>query len=341
MPKVVVSATVRLALVACTASASVAGCALLGSSGWRSPYGVAHPLVGYIYDVAGQAYVTQTELAGRLAEARFVLLGEQHDNVDHHRLQARVIRALVARERTPAVVMEMLDTDDTVAIQQCLATRRCSARRLAEAVDWQGSGWPSWRIYEPVLRAALDAGLVVAPGSLPSAAVRDYARTGQLDAPLATPLPLDDPLDPALAAAMAEEIHDSHCGHAPESMIDGMVAAQRLRDLHMAESVLLAAPLGRAVLIAGFGHTRNDRPLAAALRAAEPDDPTVSLAFVEVDDAILPPWAYAERFATETLPFDYVWFTPRSDDSDPCERFREQLRDLGRVEQREGRPLGN
>jgi len=25
------------------------------------------------------------------------------------------------------------------------------------------------------------------------------------------------------------------------------------------------------------------------------------------------------------LPFDYVWFTPRVDESDPCEKFREQL----------------
>ena len=27
----------------------------------------------------------------------------------------------------------------------------------------------------------------------------------------------------------------------------------------------------------------------------------------------------------ERLPFDAVWFTPRLDDEDPCERFREQL----------------
>jgi hypothetical protein len=27
-------------------------------------------------------------------------------------------------------------------------------------------------------------------------------------------------------------------------------------------------------------------------------------------------------------PFDYVWFTPRVDLVDPCERFREQLRQM-------------
>ena len=47
-----------------------------------------------------------------IAAARdFVLLGEKHDNPDHHRLQAWMIDALVARGRRPAIAMEMLDAE--------------------------------------------------------------------------------------------------------------------------------------------------------------------------------------------------------------------------------------
>ena len=38
----------------------------------------------------------------RLARAEFVLLGEKHDNPDHHRLQAEVLRGLTDRCPPPA-----------------------------------------------------------------------------------------------------------------------------------------------------------------------------------------------------------------------------------------------
>ena len=37
------------------------------------------------------------------------------------------------------------------------------------------------------------------------------------------------------------------------------------------------------------------------------------------------PAAYAEFLGTETLPFDFVWFTPIADPEDPCAKFAEQL----------------
>ena len=46
---------------------------------------------------------------------------------------------------------------------------------------------------------------------------------------------------------------------------------------------------------------------------------------MEVDGEAQDPAAYAARFGVEALPFDYVWFTPRVDDLDPCEVYAEQL----------------
>jgi len=317
---VATAAVLVLLLDACAAKPSL----------WQSEHGRRNPLVGHIWDVNAAAYLDADTLADRLSSARFVLLGEQHDNPDHHSLQGQVIRALVHRGRKPAVVMEMLDIGESDAIASCVQSPDCSPERFAEMVQWQKSGWPDWRIYKPVLSAALEAHLPLAPGNLPSETVHDYTRTGEIEGgePVLRRLGLDVPLAPDVRAAMAEEIRQSHCGHAPEGMIDSMIAAQRLRDAHMAESLLLAAPMGRAVLIAGFGHTRSDRGVPAYLRREMDDDTVMSVAFLEVDDERTDPTAYASSFGTAVLPFDFVWFTPRFDDSDPCEQFRLQLEKL-------------
>jgi hypothetical protein len=49
---------------------------------------------------------------------------------------------------------------------------------------------------------------------------------------------------------------------------------------------------------------------------------TLSIAFVEVDDSREAPNAY------ETEAFDYVIFTPRASNEDPCEKFRKQLEQM-------------
>jgi len=52
----------------------------------------------------------------------------------------------------------------------------------------------------------------------------------------------------------------------------------------------------------------------------------VSVAFLEVSTGEIEPGAYAAGFERNVLPYDYVWFTPRVDDLDPCEKFKEELR---------------
>ena len=52
----------------------------------------------------------------------------------------------------------------------------------------------------------------------------------------------------------------------------------------------------------------------------------ISIAFLEVDNQKSEPRNYA--LANGRLPFDYVWFTPRVDDEDPCEKFKSQFEQL-------------
>ena len=105
-----------------------------------------------------------------------------------------------------------------------------------------------------------------------------------------------------------------------------MSAAQRARDATLGESVLEGAKDGRAVLIAGAGHVRTDRGAGAWLAQRRPDKRLVAIAFVEVEDGSDAPADYAARFHADTLPFDYVWFTPRASNDDPCAAMKPKER---------------
>ena len=117
---------------------------------WQAPIGQDHPLLGRIWDVTTGAFIDSAALVGHLSRGRFVLLGEQHDNPDHHRLQVWLLRALIAAGRRPAVGFEMFSSDDAQAIARHLEAHPTDAAGLAEAVEWQRSGWPDWAMYQPI-----------------------------------------------------------------------------------------------------------------------------------------------------------------------------------------------
>ncbi len=295
---------------------------------WQAPLGRDHPLTGRVWEVRGERFVTPATLAAELAGARYVLLGEKHDNPDHHRLQAWVLEELRARGRAPLVAFEMLHAGQAEALARHLAERPGELAGLAEAVGWASSGWPEWPLYEPVFAVAVAARWPLAAANLPPAEVRRIAAEGlgALGGERVAALALDRPLGEAAAGSLAAEIEASHCGYATPALVAGMSAAQRARDAVMADALLTAGAEG-AVLITGTGHARRDRGVPWYLTARGVADGVVSVALVEVQDGVEDPQAARAGF-DGSLPFDYLWFTPRVDDEDPCEKFRAQLEKL-------------
>lgn len=96
----------------------------------------------------------------------------------------------------------------------------------------------------------------------------------------------------------------------------------------MAEALARAGRRDGAVLIAGAGHVRRDRGVPAHLARHAPGTGVASLAFLEVDATLTAPAEYAASFDGGPLPFDFVWFTPRIDDVDPCAKYRQDLERL-------------
>jgi uncharacterized iron-regulated protein len=257
-----------------------------------------------------------------------VLLGEKHDNPDHHALQARLLRAMVLGGRKPVVAFEMFDGDDQPALDASRRDHPRDAASLAVAVSWDKSGWPPWVDYAPIAQLALDADLPIVATGLPRSRMRAMmkppAPAGDAGAPAAEPLDEGTALTPEQDASLRDELRESHCGHLPDSRLGAMLRFQRARDAAMANALIAATTAVHsddAVLIAGTGHTRRDRGAGRDLLARDPKRPLVSVAFAEVQAGKTDPLAYAPTWNATALPFDFVWFTPRATDEDPCAAF--------------------
>jgi len=327
------------ALSAFLAGALVLGCARLGGSpavatepwlAWQAPLGRQDALAGRIFDTAARRFVSPADAAARALRADLVLLGEKHDNPDHHQLQAWLIEALVRSGRKPAVAFEMIPRDRAGALAAALALQPTDPDAVAAALDWSQSGWPPFPLYRPIFAAALAPNLPIIPADL-SRAERAQLRTGGLDALPAAErerLALDQPLAEGARQSLADEVRASHCGMVPESMVGAMIDVQRARDAVLADAVLGAAGSDGAVLIAGAGHARTDRGVPLYLARRAPGRGVLSVAFVEVPRGAPESEDPAERASQLGEGFDLVWFTPRVDDEDACERFREELEKL-------------
>jgi uncharacterized iron-regulated protein len=265
-----------------------------------------------------------------MTEAPFVLLGEKHDNADHHRIQARLLGAMVSRGRRPAISFEMVDQAQEGRLAKYLAAHPGDATGLGEALGWSERGWPDWRLYQPIAQVALDAGLPLRPAGMARDQLALLSRQGlgTLGKGRALALGLDHQYSPRHVADLRQEIVASHCNQLPEAMVDPMVTVTRVKDAVMAESLILGAGApgaDGAVLIAGAGHARKDRGVPWHLSRKASGRRVVSLALLEVVAGENNPDAYASGFDAKRLPFDFVWFTPRVDNLDPCEVFAEQL----------------
>lgn len=293
---------------------------------WQAPLLKDHALVGKVWSKGTSGFVSPDALAEAVRSARFVLLGEVHDNADAHRLQAWLLTR-AAEGRKPPVVFEMIPRDYADKLKTYLTGGDASAEGLGAALDWEKRGWPDWKIYEPIAAVALDRSLELRAGDLPKSSIRALRTKGlKAVAPkrLAA-LRLDTPLDAPLNDALLDELFDSHCQLMPREALSPMAGVQRLRDAVLAESMLGAAGGGSAILIAGNGHVRSDRAVPYYLKQHDRRADIVSVMMIEVADGADAPEDLMPKGPDGTAAADFAWFVPRAEREDQCAALRKHF----------------
>lgn len=281
-----------------------------------------HPLVGTIWDARAVRSASREALHSALRGARYRLLGEVHDNPDHHDFQLDCLNALGESGLRPVVAFEQLDREYEPTLQRVLAAGGATAEAVANTTNFDRKNW-GWDFYRPLIEAALRHGMPIGAANLSRAAAGQIVKSG-LDAlgeGRATALRIDAAWSEARNHLLREIIVDGHCRALPESLVPGMVLAQRARDATLAEALLNPGPDG-AVLIAGNGHVRRDIGVPLYLREARPSESILSIGLLEVESGVTDPAEYLAGSAGGEAQYDFVWFSPRWDRPDPCEKLK-------------------
>lgn len=279
---------------------------------WQAPMNQTHPLVGSIWNVREERSVTVQALLQSLSQTRYVLLGEKHDNPDHHQLQAYVLQQLSGEASLASVSFEMLDSSQDALLLKISNDVLGSMDALKVHLNWDDEGW-NWEYYGPMLYDLLRSGISVRTANISSDELMSIYGGEDSDA-------IKGILGASQLERLEREIDESHCGMLPQSQFGSMVRVQRSRDAQMAASLQRGAGAnqGANVLLAGNFHARRD--LGVPNYIAD-NEALLSIAFIELSDESGDPREYAADLGPG-LPYDYLWFTPAVETQDYCAQLR-------------------
>ncbi len=295
---------------------------------WQSGLYQDNELVGKIWSRRDKAFVTPQTLLKDLKDADYVLLGETHDNPDHHWLQARVIAGLTSAEKKPAIVMEMIRVDQMRRLNAYMDEGTPKAEFLGNALQWEQNGWPSWSMYQPIGEQIITNDLEIYPGHPSRMTINHLIKSDLAILPLKARqvFRLTTPLPKPLKDSLSQEIRTAHCNRLPENVIPPMTEVQRFRDAWMADVMIQAAEDDdgkprQSILIAGSGHTRDDRGAPWYLRERKGGGKSKTVHFIETGKDAQSINDLAGTSPDGTLTADYFWITPLLDRGDPCDKI--------------------
>lgn len=259
------------------------------------------PVSGDIRDLHNGQLLTAQQLLARLAKPTRVIIGEQHDNADHHAAQLWLLQSLSEQRPQGSLLLEMLTPDQQPKVD-ALRQSASLPSDLPNALSWQ-DGW-DWNLYGPIVRFALTQPYPLLAANLESTEIRAfYQQPPRLSGARSNAQ--------TVKATLLEQISDSHCGLLPKSQMPAMLAVQQQRDRRMAER-LLAAPTP-SLLLAGAWHARKDVGVPLHL---------LDLGATEAPTVLM----LAEQGTEVTAAMaDYVWYTPATAKRDYCEEMRKQF----------------
>ena len=253
------------------------------------------PLAGKIWDLNNRHFITEKVLVSEIAKSDWVLLGENHENEEHHTIEKKLIEAMSDTGKLGNVALEMANQKQ----QDALDRHRHNKEVSKDELNWS-RGWP-WDWYGELVKTALaEAQRVIAT---------DLTRDQQMQAYMDSEIKL--PTGP-YREFMDDILYESHCGKLPKSQISNMLRVQIARDQAMHSALINNSTHKLDVFIAGTMHTRYDTgiPLLGELNSK-------TILMVSAGPEMDPGKYIPESYQDDPIA-DYIIFTPETEPVDHC-----------------------
>jgi len=248
------------------------------------------------WQVAGETRATNALMA-ELAKADVVLLGEQHDRMDHHRWQLHTLAALHAHRPNMAIGLEMLPREAQPALDAWVAGELDEREFLAQS-EWRQAWGFNPELYLPILHFARMQRLPLLALNVTPALRGRLASDGWEAVPeqerfgITPPAPAPPVYRAALEAVFARHVE----GDSDPAALERFIAAQLIWDRAMATALADAAANGTLVAgLMGHGHLANGDGVPHQLDALGLDNHRSLLTWSPGPDCT-PPRAQADAF---------------------------------------------
>ncbi|WP_370238838.1 ChaN family lipoprotein, partial [Neptunomonas phycophila] len=186
---------------------------------WQSPLLKDHPLVGHIIALESQRSLSPTELVSELSQYPIVLIGEKHDNTDHHQIETWLIQQLYPSDSAnTSLVLEMLDDSQTTNT----IISGMSDSDLKQRLNWQDDSWP-WQDYGPLIKAALEQNMPVHSGNISRDAIQTIYKAG---VPKTQRFATTQGITQAVKDQVLDQVYESHCQLMQRNQLAPMVSVQ-------------------------------------------------------------------------------------------------------------------
>jgi uncharacterized iron-regulated protein len=235
-----------------------------------------------------------------LPTSELLLLGEQHDALEHQELARLSVQSLASKQKLSALLLEMVDDGLNTKGMPVDSTESVVRERL----KWGDAGWP-WSSYGPIVMQAVRVGVPVIGSNLPQSAMSEVMSDASWDAKVPS----------AVLSAHKESMIKGHCGLLPASQVPAMARIQIARDERMSRTAQQWMSKGGTVLLlAGAEHVKKDRGIPLLL------DPSAASKMSVV-------WMQASTSVNQDSSFaDVNWLTPPVAPKDYCANLAKSLK---------------
>ncbi|MBU2454030.1 MAG: ChaN family lipoprotein, partial [Proteobacteria bacterium] len=226
------------------------------------------PLIGKIFNTRTTQSIDFDSLIQIIKSHDVIYLSEKHNNPDHHDIQQKIIRALIATGVKPLIGFEFFSMDDTPdllnfvdsgTVTHSKKTEKFIETDLRKKLGWDTQSDKMWQYYFELLKIAKKETLEVAGIDLPTTLKKRITRKG-----IANITPIEKELifstnlsDDAYKDYMFSIFKDVHCGMGHEKMQSKLYDTWVARNDKMALSIsrLHKHSKGPVIIIIGGGHT--------------------------------------------------------------------------------------